>query len=98
MSKKAPTPANPASDSAGDSTIDPVSRFEQSLEELEALVEKLESGDLRLEDSLQAFERGVVLTKECQSALKTAELRIEQLMGGENGKLVAMDASGDENA
>ena len=40
----------------------------------------------------------VVLTKECQSALKTAELRIEQLMGGENGKLVAMDASGDENA
>ena len=53
--------------------------FESSLDELETLVEQMESGDLTLEESLQAFERGVALTRSCQSALKSAELRVQKL-------------------
>ena len=54
--------------------------------ELEALVEKLERGDLPLEESLQAFERGIALTRACQTALAEAEQKVELLMkrpGGE---------------
>ncbi len=53
--------------------------FEQSLRELESLVEKLEHGELPLEDALKHFERGVALTRECQTALKAAEARVELL-------------------
>jgi len=53
--------------------------FETSLDELETLVEQMESGDLTLEESLKAFERGVALTRSCQNALKSAELRVQQL-------------------
>ncbi len=53
--------------------------FEQSLRELETLVEKLEHGDLPLEQALRHFERGVALTRECQTALKAAEARVELL-------------------
>lgn len=53
--------------------------FETSLDELETLVEQMESGDLTLEESLQAFERGVALTRSCQNALKSAELRVQKL-------------------
>lgn len=53
--------------------------FEQALRELETLVEKLEHGDLPLEESLRHFERGVALTRECQAALKAAEARVEML-------------------
>ncbi|MCR8721833.1 exodeoxyribonuclease VII small subunit, partial [Pseudomonas syringae] len=42
--------------------------FEQSLADLQALVERLENGELSLEDSLTAFEQGVRLTRDCQSA------------------------------
>lgn len=56
-----------------------LSRFEQSLAELEELVETLESGDLGLEESLRKFERGVSLARDCQTALRTAELRVRQL-------------------
>ncbi len=54
--------------------------FEASLNELEALVENLERGDQTLESSLKDFERGVELTRTCQSALKKAEQRVEQLI------------------
>ncbi len=54
--------------------------FEQSLKELEALVEKMEQGDLSLEDSLSHFERGVQLSRACQTALKEAEQKVEILM------------------
>jgi len=54
--------------------------FEQSLKELETLVEKMEQGDLTLEASLQHFERGVQLTRACQQALKEAEQKVEILM------------------
>ena len=53
--------------------------FEESLAELEALVERMESGDLSLEDSLSAFERGIILTRNCQQALQAAEQRVEIL-------------------
>ena len=54
--------------------------FEQSLKELETLVEKMEQGDLSLEESLQHFERGVQLTRACQQALKDAEQKFETLL------------------
>jgi exodeoxyribonuclease VII small subunit len=54
--------------------------FEQSLAELEALVERLEHGDLPLDDALRSFERGVALTRQCQSALKAAQQKVEILL------------------
>jgi exodeoxyribonuclease VII small subunit len=54
--------------------------FEQSLAELEATVEKLEHGDLSLEDALQQFERGVALARVCQASLKQAEQKVEILL------------------
>ena len=54
--------------------------FEAALAELEALVERMETGSLSLEESLQAFERGIHLTRQCQSALEQAELRVKALM------------------
>lgn len=53
--------------------------FEVALAELEALVGKMEAGSLSLEDSLAAFERGIKLTRSCQAALRSAELRIKAL-------------------
>lgn len=63
--------------------------FEQSLEQLEMLVEKLESGDLSLEESLQTFEQGIKLTRSCQSALQDAEQKVSILLQQEDGKLVS---------
>jgi exodeoxyribonuclease VII small subunit len=54
--------------------------FEQALAELETLVARLERGDLPLEDALRTFERGVELTRHCQSSLKAAEQRVEILL------------------
>jgi exodeoxyribonuclease VII small subunit len=54
--------------------------FEAAMTELESLVERLEAGDLPLDESLKAFERGVALTRSCQSALKDAEQKVEVLL------------------
>jgi len=54
--------------------------FEQALGELETVVEKLEHGDLPLEEALKQFERGVELTRGCQASLKAAEQRVEILL------------------
>ncbi|MDA8781894.1 exodeoxyribonuclease VII small subunit [Porticoccaceae bacterium] len=54
--------------------------FEQQLENLESLVESLESGDLSLEESLKSFEQGIKVARECQTALKQAEQKVELLM------------------
>jgi exodeoxyribonuclease VII small subunit len=56
-----------------------VAEFERSLDELERLVQRMEQGDLTLDDSLQAYERGVSLYRQCQSALEQAELRVRLL-------------------
>lgn len=53
--------------------------FEDALEELEAIVEKMEDGEPSLEDSLKLFERGMDLTRRCQAALDDAEQRIRTL-------------------
>ncbi len=57
-----------------------VSGLEKSLEELESLVERLESEELPLADALKEFERGVKLTRECQTTLKKAEQTVEILL------------------
>jgi exodeoxyribonuclease VII small subunit len=53
--------------------------FEAAMTELEELVAQMEDGDLTLDDSLKAFERGVMLTRQCQQALNRAELRVQTL-------------------
>lgn len=58
----------------------PTIAFEDALKELETLVEKMERGDLSLEESLQYFERGVTLTRLCQQALQEAEQKVEILL------------------
>jgi exodeoxyribonuclease VII small subunit len=54
--------------------------FETALRELESLVDKMEQGELSLEDSLKHFERGVTLSRTCQQALQAAEQKVEILM------------------
>ncbi len=64
--------------------------FEESLASLESLVSAMEDGDLSLEESLQAFEKGIRLTRECQSALQNAEQKVQVLIA-ENGEPEALD-------
>ncbi|HEC28305.1 MAG TPA: exodeoxyribonuclease VII small subunit [Gammaproteobacteria bacterium] len=54
--------------------------FEKAMQELESLVDKMENGDLGLEESLQYFEKGVKLTRSCQQALKEAEQKVSILL------------------
>ena len=62
--------------------------FEQSITRLEALVEKMEQGDLPIEEALKTFEEGISLTRECQMQLEKAEQRVNVLIE-ENGEAVA---------
>jgi exodeoxyribonuclease VII small subunit len=62
--------------------------FEASLEALEQIVHQLESGDLPLEKSLELFEQGVRLSRECQERLSQAERRIEVLLRDNQGRPV----------
>ncbi len=57
----------------------PVADFETSMQALEDLVGKMETGEMTLEESLAAYERGVGLYRRCQSALEQAELRVRLL-------------------
>jgi exodeoxyribonuclease VII small subunit len=54
--------------------------FEQALADLESVVEKLEHGELPLEEALRQFERGIALARSCQESLKQAEQKIEILL------------------
>lgn len=67
--------------------------FETSLSELEKIVGKLEGGDLPLEQSLELFEKGIKLSRECRERLANAERRIEILMKDSNGGLAAEEFS-----
>ncbi|HRG51157.1 MAG: exodeoxyribonuclease VII small subunit [Cellvibrionales bacterium] len=60
--------------------------LENSLEKLELLVDSLEKGDLSLEESLKAFETGIILTRQCQQTLAAAEQKV-QLLVEKNGAL-----------
>ena len=62
--------------------------FEAAMRDLEEIVERLEHGDLPLEESLAAFERAVILTRSCQTALKEAEQRVEILLKNAGGAQV----------
>ncbi len=64
--------------------------FEEALEELEELVTSMEEGDLSLENSLKAFEKGIKLTRECQTALKQAEQKVQVLLD-ESGETAELD-------
>ena len=66
--------------------------FEKSLEQLEQLVEQMEAGDLSLEESLNTFEKGIKLTRECVQALAQAEQRIKLLVE-KNGEIKEEDFS-----
>ena len=69
--------------------------FEKALEELEELVSSMEDGKLSLEDSLQAFEKGIKLTRVCQTALKKAEQKVQVLIN-ENGDTEELEFEDDE--
>lgn len=69
-------------------TDQPAFEFEQALQQLETLVQQMEGGNLTLEQSLQAFEQGVGLTRQCQQALTQAEQRVQVLLE-QNGQSVA---------
>lgn len=89
MSKPNPNPATskPTPDLAALS-------FEQAMEQLEAIVERVESGQVGLEQALAEYERGVALVRQCREVLQKAELRVEEL-----SKLAAaVDTKGDAEA
>ena len=65
--------------------------YEQAFEELEALVERLESGELALEESLALFERGQALSARCSELLEQAELKLRQLVPDDSGGYVETD-------
>lgn len=72
--------------------------FESSLKELEQIVEQLEAGDLPLERSLQLFEQGVKLSRDCQQRLDEAENRVELLLKNGDGSFsrVRLDDDNEE--
>jgi exodeoxyribonuclease VII small subunit len=62
--------------------------FEKALSELEATVEALEKPDLSLDISLDLFEKGVILIRTCDTHLKKAQGRVQELLKGENGEFI----------
>ena len=74
------------------SNTSPPFNFEKAMEELEGIVLQMESGDFELEESIKQFERGVVLTKLCQTALSQAEQKVQQLSSdSENNSVELID-------
>ncbi len=59
--------------------------FEEALAELEVIVRQLEAGDVELEKSIAIYERGAALKAHCETRLKSAELKVEQIVQGANG-------------
>lgn len=70
--------------------------FESSLTQLEKVVRDLESGELPLERSLELFEQGVKLSRECQERLQHAERRIEMLLEDEAGQPLVAEFDPEE--
>lgn len=61
--------------------------FEAALEELDAIVRNLETGKISLEESIEAYERGVALKNHCESKLRDAQMKIEKIMVAPDGSL-----------
>jgi exodeoxyribonuclease VII small subunit len=71
--------------------------FEKKLGRLEEIVQKMEKGDLALEDSLKLFEEGVKLSRECHGRLNEAEAKVKKLMGFDaDGKAITADFEPEE--
>jgi exodeoxyribonuclease VII small subunit len=62
-------------------------KFEDELEDLEAVVTRIDSGELSLEESISAFERGVALVRSLNQKLDEVDKRVEVLIRGSNGEL-----------
>lgn len=69
--------------------------FEEALAELETIVRQLEKGDVELEQSITIYERGAELKKHCESRLKAAELKVDQIVQGPDGEAKTEPASFD---
>jgi len=67
--------------------------FDKALAEFRGVVEKLEAGNLPLEDSIALFEQGVLLQRRCEKMLSEAELRFQRLVESAGGKVRALDLS-----
>ena len=59
--------------------------FEDALRELEQIVQKLEAGDVPLDDSIRIYERGAALKAHCEARLREAELKVEKIVRGADG-------------
>ncbi len=71
--------------------------FEKKLGRLEEIVQKMEKGELALEDSLKLFEEGVKLSRECHTQLNEAEAKVKKLVGfGPDGKPITEDFQGEQ--
>lgn len=70
--------------------------FERSLKDLEGVVERMEAGELSLEESLKDFERGVALARNCQKALAEAEQKVKLLTSREGEQELQTFASPDD--
>ncbi|MEJ2011845.1 MAG: exodeoxyribonuclease VII small subunit [Anaerolineales bacterium] len=71
--------------------------YEQAFEELQVVVERLEAGDLPLEESLALFERGQALSARCSDLLEQAQLRLTELTEGAGGEIAERDIEVDES-
>jgi exodeoxyribonuclease VII small subunit len=69
--------------------------FESALKELEGIVERMEKGELGLEEALKQFERGIELTRGCQKALTDAEQKVRILLDREGGEPETLPVNGD---
>ncbi|NNU16381.1 exodeoxyribonuclease VII small subunit [Parvularcula sp. ZS-1/3] len=67
--------------------------FEEALKQLEAIIAKLESGDVALEQSISLYERGAALKEHCENTLGAARERIEKIVEGRGGEVSAEPAS-----
>ncbi|MAI89486.1 exodeoxyribonuclease VII small subunit [Ponticaulis sp.] len=69
--------------------------FEAALKELEGIVEKLEGGEVELEESIKIYERGAALKAHCLSKLKNAQLKVEQIVLNQDGEVTTQAAGID---
>ena len=80
MSKQPRKPAKPAVDPALEAEVAAMS-YEEAIEQLEAIIDRMERGEVALEDSLREYARGDALVRRCRAVLDQAEQRIEQISG-----------------
>lgn len=75
-----------------------IKNFEHNLQELETLVESMESGELSLDEALKHFEKGIKTVRSCQEALSAAEQRVQILLEDDDGQAQISDFSVDKGS